>query len=54
MSLLRASVKRQLMSDVPLGAYLSGGIDSTVVVALMKNLNNTPLKHFRSAITIQD
>ena len=46
MSLLRASVKRQLMSDVPLGAYLSGGIDSTVVVALMKNLNNTPPETF--------
>lgn len=46
MSLLRASVKRQLMSDVPLGAYLSGGIDSTVVVALMKKLTNMPFDTF--------
>lgn len=41
-ALLRKSVKRQLMSDVPLGAYLSGGIDSTLIVALMKNLNHSP------------
>jgi len=46
LALLKKSVKRQLMSDVPLGAYLSGGIDSTVVVALMKNLNNSPPETF--------
>ena len=34
--LLRDAVGRQLMADVPLGAFLSGGIDSTAIVALMK------------------
>ncbi|MBA7543965.1 Asparagine synthetase [glutamine-hydrolyzing] 1 [subsurface metagenome] len=36
--LLRKSVKQRLMSDVPLGVYLSGGLDSTCVVALMSEL----------------
>lgn len=33
--LIRASVKRQLLSDVPVGAFLSGGVDSSLVTALM-------------------
>jgi len=46
LSLLKASVKRQLMSDVTIGAYLSGGIDSTMIVALMKNLSHSDVETF--------
>jgi len=36
--MLQESVKMRLMSDVPLGVYLSGGIDSSTIVALMRNI----------------
>ena len=46
------AVRLQLRADVPVGAYLSGGLDSSIITSIVRNFSDTPLRTF--SLTFED
>jgi asparagine synthase (glutamine-hydrolysing) len=53
-SLLKDSVQMQMMSEVPLGIYLSGGLDSSVITAFMRSFTDANIKTFSVGFEAQE
>jgi asparagine synthase (glutamine-hydrolysing) len=49
--LIKEAVQKRLESDVPLGAFLSGGVDSSLIVGLVRQISNLPLKTFSAGFS---
>lgn len=52
--LLLKAVSRQSVADVPLGTFLSGGIDSSVITALLQASSHSPIKSFSIGFTVKE